>query len=111
MTTFVTIGYGDQTDYQRTRPELRDDAHAQDAALRRRGAAMGVAGQPVQVRNHDASGVKVDSGAFMRSSLPVAGFAVIEAATIEEAIELVSRTPSAVAYGVVEVWPLEDLSA
>jgi hypothetical protein len=42
----------------------------------------------------------------MRSDLPVAGFAVIEAATLEEAVDLVSGTPCAVAHGVVEVWPL-----
>jgi hypothetical protein len=43
----------------------------------------------------------------MSSALPVAGFAVIEAADLAEAIDKVSRTPCAVAYGVVEVWPLE----
>jgi hypothetical protein len=43
----------------------------------------------------------------MRADLPVAGFAVIEAATLEEAADLVSGTPCAVAHGVVEVWPLE----
>jgi hypothetical protein len=37
----------------------------------------------------------------------VAGFAVIEAADLDEAIALVSQTPCAVAHGVVEVWPLE----
>jgi hypothetical protein len=43
----------------------------------------------------------------MRSQLPIAGFMVIEAASLDEAVELVSRTPCAVAYGVVEVWPLQ----
>ena len=43
----------------------------------------------------------------MSSSLPVAGFAVIDAADLSEAIELVSKSPCAVAYGVIEVWPLE----
>ena len=31
-----------------------------------------------------------------------------EAATIAEAVEIVSRTPCAVAQGVVEVWPLDQ---
>ena len=44
----------------------------------------------------------------MASGLPVAGFGVIEAGSIEEAVELASRTPSAVAHGVVEVWPLQE---
>lgn len=44
----------------------------------------------------------------MSSGLPVAGFSVIEAETLEEAIDIVSGTPCAVAQGVVEVWPLEQ---
>ena len=44
----------------------------------------------------------------MRSDLPVAGFAVIEAATLEEAVRMVAKSPCAVAHGVVEVWPLQQ---
>ena len=108
MATFVTIGYGDRAGYDRTAPALRDAAHEHDARLRSEGAAIGIAGTPTQVRNHDAAGVETESGPFMRSSLPVAGFAVIEASTMAEAVEIVSRTPCAVAHGVVEVWPLEQ---
>jgi len=42
----------------------------------------------------------------MSCSLPIAGFAVIEAATLADAANLVSQTSRAVAHGVVEVWPL-----
>jgi hypothetical protein len=38
----------------------------------------------------------------------VAGFSVIEADTLAEAVELVAGTPCAVAHGVVEVWPLSE---
>jgi hypothetical protein len=104
---FVTIGYGDQEGYERTDPGLRAAAHEQDDRLRREGAEMGIAGPPVQVRNHDGGGVATAPGPFMRSGLPLAGFAVIEAASLAEAVEMVSRTPCAVAHGVVEVWPLQ----
>jgi hypothetical protein len=107
MAKFVTIGYGDQADYDRTDPAVRDAAHAHDARLREGGVDMGIAGSPVQVRNHDAAEVTTEDGPFMSSALPVAGFAIIEAATLAEAIEIVSRTPCAVAHGVVEVWPLQ----
>jgi hypothetical protein len=107
MPKFITIGYGDRAGYDRTDSSVREAAHEQDAELQASGALMGVAGNPVQVRNHDAAGVRTNAGAFMRSDLPVAGFAVIEAATLEEAADLVSGTPCAVAHGVVEVWPLE----
>lgn len=105
---FVTIGYGDQDGYDRTDAAVRDEAHAHDARLRAAGVDMGIAGAPAQVRNHDGAGTTVESGPFMSSALPVAGFAIIEAATMEEAIQLVSTTPCAVAHGVVEVWPLQE---
>jgi hypothetical protein len=104
---FVTIGYGDREGYDRTDPAVRDAAHDHDARLRSYGAVMGVAGAPVQVRNHDAAGVHTEMGPFCQSSLPVAGFALIEAASLADAVEIVSQTPCAVAHGVVEVWPLE----
>ena len=107
MPKFVTIGYGDQEGYDRTAAAVRDDAHAHDARLLAAGADMGIAGSPVQVRNHDGAGMTVEEGPFMSSALPVAGFAIIEAATMEEAIRLASGSPCAVAQGVVEVWPLQ----
>ena len=109
MPKFVTIGYGDRAGYDRTAPDVRAAAHARDNELRKNGALIGVAGGPVQVRNPDAAGVQTASGAFMASSLPVAGFAVIEAADLAEAISMVSEVPCAVAHGVVEVWPLDPV--
>ena len=81
MAKFITIGYGDREGYDRTDPAVRDAAHAHDARLSSAGTEMGMAGKPVQVRNHDGAGVDTEEGPFMRSSLPVAGFAVIEAAS------------------------------
>jgi hypothetical protein len=107
MPKFVTIGYGDQAGYDRTPRSVRDAAHQQDAKLRSEGALMGIAGTPVQVRNPDATHLETLKGSFMSSALPIAGFAVIEAADLAEAIEKVSHVPCAVAHGVVEVWPLE----
>ena len=107
MTTFITIGYGDRAGYDRTDPAVRDEAHRADARLRERGVVMGVAGTPTQVRNHDGAGVATIDGPFLRSELPLAGFAVIEADTLEQAVAVASHNPCAVAHGVVEVWPLQ----
>jgi hypothetical protein len=105
---FVTIGYGDQAGYDSTAASLRDAAHAHDARMRERGVEMGIAGTPVQVRNHDDAGMTTSDGAFMSAALPVAGFSIIEAATLADAVDIASRTPCAVAHGVVEVWPLQE---
>ena len=106
MPKFVTIGYGDEAGYNRTKSEVRDAAHAHDATLVKSGALVGRVGSPVQVRNPEARGVSTENLAYMSSPLPIAGFAVIEAADLAEAIKLVSQSPCAVAHGVVEVWPL-----
>ena len=109
MAKFITIGYGDEVGYERTDRAARDTAHAHDAWLKAGGAQIGVAGSPVQVRNPDDAGTQTTSGPYMHSTLPIAGFAVIEAVDLQEAIKLVSKTPCAVAHGVVEVWPLRDM--
>ena len=107
MATFVTIGYGNQDGYDRTSDEVKLAAHAHDAELRQAGAVMGIAGDPVQVRNPEAAGVLATLGPFLTSVLPVAGFMIIEADTIEEAVAMVSHSPCAVTHGVIEVWPLK----
>lgn len=108
MPKFMTIGYGERAGYDKISADARAAAHANDNLLKRRGALMGIAGRPVQVRNPDAGGAETQQGAFMSSSLPVAGFALIEATDLAEAIELVSKSPCAVAHGVIEVWPFDE---
>ena len=53
MPKFITIGYGDREGYDRTAKSVRDAAHAHDEVLQKGGALMGIAGPPVQVRNHE----------------------------------------------------------
>jgi len=72
------------------------------------GAVIGIAGASVQVRNPEARGIETRQGPFLPSTLPIAGFAIIEAADLADAIEKVSHVPCAVGHGVVEVWPLYE---
>lgn len=109
MAKFITIGYGDEKGYNETDASIREAAHAHDERLRARGAVIGVAEAPMQVRNHDDHGTQTTAGPYMRSDLPIAGFAMIEAEDLQQAIALVSKTPCAVAHGVVEVWPLREM--
>lgn len=108
MATFITVGYGTREAYDRTDPAVRDAAHAHDAQLRQAGVLMGIAGAPVQVRNPEGRNIETKSGPFMSSPLPIAGFAVIEAPTLSDAVNMVAQSPCAVAHGVVEVWPLNQ---
>ena len=106
MAIFLTVGYGDQAGYERTDEAVRAAAHAHDDRLRANGATIGIAGTPVQVRNPGATGITTTGGPYLRSDLPIAGFALIEADSIDNAIEMCAQTPCAVAHGVVEIWPL-----
>jgi hypothetical protein len=108
MPKFLTIGYGDRTGYERCDAAATAAAHDHDDRLRAQGVVMGVAGAPTQVRNPEGTGVTTSDGPFLSADLPVAGFALIEAPTLAQAIDMASRTPCAVAHGVVEVWPLEQ---
>lgn len=107
MAKFITIGYGDQRGYDRAPKEIRDATHEHDSKLRESGVLTGVAGSPVQVRNTQNAGVKELKEPYLASSLPVAGFSVFDAPSPAKAIEMVSKSPCAIAYGVVEVWPLQ----
>lgn len=109
MPTFIAIGYGDKAGYERTDPAARARAHAHDEQLCKNGARIGPAGEPVQVRNPQERGIQRQRGAFMSSKLPLAGFMLIEANSLEHAIALAADTPCAVADGVVEVWPIEEM--
>ncbi len=108
MPRFITVGYGDEQGYRATDADVRNAAHAADARLLEQGAIMGIAGDPIQVRNHGGRGLEISDGPYRPSSLPVAGFAVIEAANLEDAVQMIAHSPCAVADGVVEVWPLRE---
>ncbi len=110
MATFITIGYGDQAGYDATAAAVREAAHAHEARLVGDGMRSGIARDPVQVRNHGAAGLATIDGPYLRSELPVAGFGILEAADLDEAVRLVAGTPCAVAGGVVEVWPLATVA-
>lgn len=107
MPKFLTIGYGDEAGYKATAPSVIEVAHENDAALARAGAITGIAGVPVQVRNHGGAGVRTERGAYLSSALPVAGFSLIEARDMDDAIAMVAKSPCAVAQGVIEIWPLQ----
>ena len=94
MPKFVTIGYGDEAGYRRTPADARAAAHANDDELIRRGALIGMAAAPVQVRNLENRGVDVKDGAYLQSSLPIAGFAVIEATTSPFSAWTIASPPS-----------------
>ncbi|MEO5799236.1 MAG: hypothetical protein ABIZ70_10145, partial [Gemmatimonadales bacterium] len=85
--------------------EEKREVLANDKVIRDRGDFMSAVQLGVtSVRNWDRH-LQVTTGASEHGGLPLAGFSVIEAANVEEVVELVSNTPCARARGVIEIRP------
>lgn len=103
---FLCLAYGDEKDWNALTKEEQDNLLAGDERLRRRGALMAaVRSEVTTVRAWD--GVPSTAGQPVGNSpLPLAGFSLIEAADVDEAVRLVAATPCARAKGAIEIRPL-----
>lgn len=100
---FLCLAYGAEEDCKALTKDEQDALLAQDEVLRKRGALM-AAVEPVvtTVRVWDGS-PSVTRGAFARSDVPPAGFSVIEAENLDQAVRLLAGTPCARAKGAIEI--------
>jgi hypothetical protein len=108
---YLVLAYGAEEDWKALTESEKDALLAQDDLLRSGGAlvaALETAVTTVQAWDGTPS---VTDGAFAGLSLPLAGFGVIEAADLNEAIELVAKTPCARAKGAVELRPIMMMNA
>jgi hypothetical protein len=104
---FLCLAYGAEKDWNSLSKDKQADLLAQDDRLRARGDLTFAVAPPTCVRAWEGSPVTTP-GPYARAELPLAGFGLIEASDLEEAIALVAKTPCAVARGVVEVWPIRS---
>lgn len=104
---YLVLAYGDGKEWDALTTEQQSELLKADEVLRRRGDAVGAV-QPDQVTVVKAwdGTPHVTGGAFAQSAVPLAGFGVIEANSVEEVIELVKDTPCARVGGAVEIRPL-----
>lgn len=107
---FLCLAYGDQDGWNSLSESEKEEVLAQDAVIRDRGNLMSAVKPKVtSVKNWDRN-LEVTDGPCMQNELPLAGFSVIEAESVNEVIELVSNTPCARARGVIEIRPFWDPS-
>jgi hypothetical protein len=107
---FLCLAYGDGEDFERMPKSEQEKLFAQDALIRRRGAMMSTVESATTVHSERGRVIR-KTGPFAIGRAPLAGFSLIDAKDLDEVIELVSKTPCAVAGGAVEVWPLPDPTA
>ena len=103
---FLVLAYGAEEDWNKLSKAEQDALLAQDEVLRGRGALVAAVEQDtVTVRAPDGT-ARVTPRPFAESGVPLAGFGVIDAADLDEAIALVKDTPCARAGGAVELRPI-----
>lgn len=107
---FLCLAYGKEADWLALPEDRREELLGQDEVLRQRGGFISIVGEPTSVRAWDGP-VERSSHAYASSDAPLVGFSIIDAVDLDEAVELVARTPCAVARGAIDVRPLVDPAA
>jgi hypothetical protein len=103
---FLCLAFGSEADWNALSKPQQDALLAQDEVLRQRGDVVAALSQEATtVRAWDGS-PSITEGPFVAGALPLAGFGIIEAADLDEAIRLVADTPCARAGGAVELRPI-----
>lgn len=105
---FLCLAYGREEDWVVLSPERQQELLAADHVQRERGDVVGAVGEPTVVQSWEGADHPRNEP-FASGAAPLAGFSLIEASDLDEAIRLIEATPCAVAGGAVEVRPLLDL--
>ncbi len=107
---FLCLAYGEEEDWNALSPERQKELLAQDEVLRQRGDTVAaVSLQVTTVRAPDGT-LQVSSAPYALPRTPLAGFAILEAADIDEAVRLVTGTPCVQAGGRVELRPITAIN-
>ena len=88
----------------------KDEVVAADAAIRARGDLMSAVRPEVSTVTNWGGNTRLSDIPYANHDLPLAGFSVIEAETLEEVLCLVAKTPCARAEGYIEVRALWETS-
>jgi hypothetical protein len=100
---FLCLAYGDEGGWNSLTDSEKEEVLAQDAVIRDQGNLMSAVQTNVtSVKNWEGN-LEVSDKSFFQNELPLAGFSVIEAASLDEVVKLVSNTPCARAKGVIEI--------
>jgi hypothetical protein len=103
---YLCLAYGDEEAWNALTKKEQDDLLAQDEVLRKRGDLVAaVEPTATTVTAWDGTPTTTDR-AFASARVPLAGFGIIEAADLSEAIRLIADTPCARARGAVELRPI-----
>lgn len=107
---YLCLAYGAERDWKTLTEEEQDELLAQDDVIRQKGALMAAVETTVVTVRAWEGKTTTKTSAFADSSVPLAGFSIIEADDLEEVIRLVADTPCARAKGAIEIRPILEIN-
>ncbi|MGY3265332.1 YciI family protein [Lysobacter sp. HA35] len=108
---YLCLAYGNGAEWNKLEPAEQETLLAADQRIRDRGAFISAVHDDVTTVTAWDGTAKTDGPAFAMSRLPMAGFSIIEADSLDEVVQLVAQTPCARAGGAIEIRPLMDTSS
>jgi hypothetical protein len=107
---FLCLAYGDEKDWKALSKEEQEALLAQDDVMRKRGDIVAALRPEFTIVTAWDGVPHAANGAFAPATKPLAGFGIIEAENLKEAIRLVANTPCARAKGAVELHPIAAIN-
>ncbi len=107
---FLCLAYGSEAGWNELTKDEQTEVLANDEALKRRGDMLAAVQTKVVTVKNWGGKLNVEQAPFVHPGLPLAGFSVIEAGSIEEVVRLVANTPCARASGAIEIRPFWEAS-
>jgi hypothetical protein len=102
---YLCLAYGEEDGWNSLSDSEKREVLDQDAVIRyRRNTMSAVRTTVTSVRNWN-NHLEVADGPYAEHELPLAGFSIIEAESLDEVVDLVANTPCARAMGVIEIRP------
>jgi hypothetical protein len=106
---FLCLAYGDEDGWNSLSETEQKEVLAEDEKIRDRGNFMtAVRPEITTVKNWNRN-LEVTRGSSADEQLPLAGFAIIEAESADEVVDMVSNTPCARAKGYIDIRPFWNL--
>lgn len=105
---FLCLAYGGEDDWKAMTKQEQSEVLEQDEVLKSRGNFLAAVQTTVTTVTNWSGNLETKNESFAKPKLPLAGFSIIEARDINEAIQLVANTPCARAKGAIEIRPFWD---
>ncbi len=108
---FLCLAYGAEAGWQALTPDEQTEALHNDEVLKQRGDLLAAVQTNVVTVKNWGGQLNVQEAPFAHLDLPLAGFSVIEADSLDEVVRLVANTPCARASGAIEIRPFWNFGA